>query len=317
MEPGEKKRVLVDVRHNGLRLDVFLTRLDPAYSRSYWQKICRQGNVFVDGSLQAKPGFIVKEGQVVEIHFPRPQRMVAEPEEIALDILYEDRDLLVINKPKGMVVHPAAGNRSGTLVNALLFHCRELPLLGDKLRPGIVHRLDKDTTGLLVVAKTELSFVQLARQFKSRAIKRGYLAIVHGQPSRASGTIDLPLGRDPRDRKRIAVRQDGSGRRAVTHYKTLRNLPHFSLLSLKLETGRTHQIRVHLAYLHCPVVGDPVYGPRKSPYRDMGQLLHAGTLGFYHPVTGEYMEFKQDPGAEFDHFLAGRETDGWIQNKNH
>ncbi len=317
MEPREKKQVLVDEQDHGLRLDVFLTRQDPAYSRSYWQKICRQGHVAVDGTPQAKPGFIVKEGQIVEIHFPRPQRMVAEPEEIALDILYEDRDLLVINKPRGMVVHPAVGHRTGTLVNALLFHCRELPLLGDKLRPGIVHRLDKDTTGLMVIAKTELAYLHLARQFKSRAIKRGYVAIVHGQPPRASGTIDLPLGRDPRDRKRIAVRQDGGGRRAVTHYKTLRSLPPYSLLSLKLETGRTHQIRVHLAYLRCPVVGDPVYGPQKSPFRDMGQLLHADTLGFYHPVTRDYMEFKQEPGAEFDHFLAGREADGRIQNTNH
>lgn len=312
MEPREKQRVLVEEQDHGLRLDVFMTRQDPGFSRSYWQKLCRQGYISVDDTPQTKPGFIVKEGQVVEVRLPYPQEMVAEPEEIPLDVLYEDRDLLVINKSRGMVVHPAVGHRTGTLVNALLFHCRELPLLGDKLRPGIVHRLDKDTTGLMVIAKTERAFLHLARQFKSRVIKRGYVAIVHGRPPRASGTIDLPLGRDPRNRKRIAVRLDGSGRRAVTHYKTLRSLPLFSLLSLKLETGRTHQIRVHLAYLHCPVVGDPVYGPRKSPYRDMGQLLHADTLGFYHPVTGEYMEYKQAAGVEFDQFLAGRVDDGWI-----
>ncbi len=309
---GGTKQLFVDEKAHGERLDVFLADQAPDYSRSYWQKMCRQGYVTVDGCVQRKPGFTVKAGQLVEVTIPPPEGMVAEPEDIALDILYEDRDLLVINKPKGMVVHPAAGHRSGTLVNALLFHCRELPVVGEKLRPGIVHRLDKDTTGLLVVAKNEASFFNLSQQIKHRKMKREYLALVHGQPQRDSGTIDLPLGRDRADRKKIAVQEDGRGRRSVTHYQTLKTFRSYSLLLLRLETGRTHQIRVHLAYLNCPVVGDPVYGPRKSPYRDMGQLLHAQTLGFFHPVTKNYMEFTVEPWEDFATFLSGGEADGCI-----
>ena len=312
MIPTGIKQYFVDENAHGERLDVFLAFQEPDYSRSYWQKICRQGYVVVDGYVQRKPGFTLKVDQSVEVTIPSPQGMVAEPEEIALDIIYEDRELLVINKPKGMVVHPAAGHRSGTLVNALLFYCKELPVMGEKLRPGIVHRLDKDTTGLLVVAKNEGSFIHLSQQIKNRNMKRQYLAIVHGQPQRVSGTIALPLGRDRTDRKRIAVQEDGSGRRAVTHYQTLKTFGSFSLLLLKLETGRTHQIRVHLAYIHCPVVGDPTYGPKKSPYREMGQLLHAQTLGFFHPGTKKYMEFTVDPGEDFTTFLAGREADGLL-----
>ncbi len=308
-QPGESRRFVVEQADEGMRLDLFLARREPAHSRSYWQKCCRQGNVVIDGKVRLKPGLALRAGQVVEVQLPSTRSMVAEPEDMALNILYEDSELLVIDKPKGMVVHPAAGHRSGTLVNALLYHCPDLPVSGGQLRPGLVHRLDKDTSGLLVVAKSETALGHLSRQLKSRIMKREYLAVVHGRPPRSAGRIDLPLGRDRTDRKRIAVREDGGGRRAVTHYKILRTPGKFALLSLRLETGRTHQIRVHLAHLHCPVVGDPVYGPAKSPYREMGQLLHARTLGFFHPLSKQYMEFSAEPGDDFLRFLAGREAD--------
>lgn len=308
----EKKEFIVADGEKGTRLDLFLASREPAYSRSYWQKLCRQGYVFLDGSKQLKPGTSIKEGQKIEVFIPPPEEVVAQPEEIPLDIVYEDEDLLVVNKPKGMVVHPAAGHRGGTLVNALLAHCKDLLAIGDKLRPGIVHRLDKDTSGLLVVAKNEPAFRHLVLQLKERKMKREYLALVHGSPPREKGTIDAPIGRDPLERKKFTVRLDESGRRAVTHYRILKKLGRFSLLSLQLETGRTHQIRVHLAYLSCPVVGDPVYGPKRSPFKNMGQLLHAKTLGFLHPRRGEYMEFTVEPGKDFLEFLKrGEDGDSW------
>ncbi len=316
MEPAENKCFIVDEQSSEMRLDLYLAQQEPGYTRSYWQKMCRQGNVTINGQAQTKPAFKLKPGQMIQVHIPAPQAMVADPENIPLEIIYEDQDLLVVNKPKGMVVHPAAGHRTGTLVNALLFHCQQLPAVGEKLRPGIVHRLDKDTTGLLVVAKDELSFGSLARQLKDREMKREYLAVVHGQPRRTSGTVNATLGRDPVDRKKFTVREAGAGRPAITHYQVLKILGPYSLLSLKLETGRTHQIRVHLAYLKCPVVGDPLYGPQKSPYRNMGQLLHAGTLGFQHPKSNEYMEFMVEPGDEFKNFLARGENYECIQNSD-
>lgn len=306
----EKKVFMVEEKDEGSRLDLFLSFRLSGPSRSFIQKLCLGGNVYVDGDKQFKCGYRVKFAQEIEAHIPPPEKMEAEPEDIPLEIIYEDQDLLVINKAKGMVVHPAAGHRKGTMVNALLSHCTDLPAIGDKIRPGIVHRLDKDTSGLLVVAKNEAAFKDLTAQMKDRSIKREYRAIVHGLPPLSKGTIDLPLGRDLHDRKKIAVRFNEKGRRAVTHYEVLSQAGPFNLLSLRLETGRTHQIRVHLSYLGCPVVGDPLYGPKRSAYHKFGQFLHARTLGFKHPRSKKYIEFTVEPGEEFFKLLNMEEEDG-------
>ena len=300
----EKIVYLVTEEEEGSRLDHFLAlREGNRFSRSFWQKNCRGGHVYINGEAETKTGAKLKAGQQVEVHLPEPEVMEALPEDIPLEIIFEDQDILVINKPRGMVVHPAAGHRQGTLVNALLAYCEDLSAIGDRIRPGILHRLDKDTTGLLLVAKNDAAFRTLGTQFKNRQVKREYRAIVHGSPRILEGTIDAWLGRDPHDRKKFAVREEGKGRRAITHYQILERKPSFSLLSLRLETGRTHQIRVHLASRGCPVVGDPLYGPKRSPYRDRGQFLHARTLGFIHPTRGEYLEFTVEPGAEFGLFF--------------
>ncbi|MGI6317162.1 MAG: RluA family pseudouridine synthase [Firmicutes bacterium] len=299
----EKKVHIVNNTEEGMRLDRFLSAREPCLSRSYLQKLCAEGNVLVNGKQQLKSGYRVRENQKVEVCIPPPEIIAAQPEDLPLEIIYEDNDLLVVNKPKGMVVHPAPGHHRGTLVNALLSHCDVLFALGDRIRPGIVHRLDKDTSGLLVVAKNEPSFRVLSAQIKAREMKREYYAIVHRLPPVDEGTIDLPLGRDPNNRKKIAVRKNGTGRRAVTHFKVLDKKGPFYLLSLRLETGRTHQIRVHLSYIGSPVVGDPLYGPKRSPYNKYGQFLHARTLGFKHPRNKEYMEFTAEPGKEFSDLL--------------
>lgn len=306
----EKKFFTVEKGEEGKRLDLFLTARESSFSRSFLQKLCLGGNVYIDGEKQLKTGYRVKEGQKIEVYIPPPERIEAEPEDIPLEIVYEDSDLLVINKPKGMVVHPAPGHYRGTLVNALLAHCKDLFAIGDRVRPGIVHRLDKDTSGLLVVAKNEMAFQSLSLQLKERKIEREYWAIVHSSPLKKAGTIDAPLGRDSRERKKFAVREDGKGRRAVTHYRVLGKVGPFYLLSLRLETGRTHQIRVHLAHIGCPVVGDPLYGPKRSPYKKFGQFLHARKLGFEHPRTGKYMEFIAEPGADFFHIITQEEDNG-------
>jgi len=306
----EKKVFTVETGEGGKRLDLFLTSRELPFSRSFLQKLCHEGNVYINGERQLKTGYRVKEGQTVEVHIPPPETIEAEPENIPVEIVYEDSDLLVVNKPKGMVVHPAAGHCRGTLVNALLARCKDLGAIGDRVRPGIVHRLDKDTSGLLVVAKNDLAFRSLSSQLKARKMTREYRAVVHGLPPLERGTIDAPLGRDSRERKKFAVREDGKGRRAVTHYRVLGKVGPFYLLSLRLETGRTHQIRVHLAYIGCPVVGDPLYGPKRSPYRRYGQLLHARKLGFEHPRSRKYMEFTVEPGEDFFHFFNQEEDNG-------
>lgn len=299
----EKKECRVGEQDDGSRLDHFLAGTADELSRSYAQKLCRQGLVLVDGKAQCKAGFRLRHGQKIEFFIPPPPPLKAEPEAIPLNIVYEDDDLLVLNKDRGMVVHPAAGHQQGTLVNALLAHCRSLPGAAEINRPGIVHRLDKDTTGLLVVAKSEPAFRSLAQQLKDRKVKREYRAVVHGTPPAKQGTVNAPLGRDPHDRKKFAVVQSSKGRQAVTHYRLLGQNGPYSLLAVHLETGRTHQIRVHLTHLGCPVVGDPLYGPKSSPHRGKGQLLHACKLAFYHPRSGEYVEFTALPGEEFLPFM--------------
>lgn len=273
----------------GERLDVALVQA-LAKSRSFIQTIISDGRVHVNGSAK-KANYKMREGDRVEVEIPAPQVLDVAPEPIPLDIVYEDQDVLVVNKPQGMVVHPAPGAWHGTLVNALLYHCRDLSGINGVLRPGIVHRIDKDTSGLLVVAKNDEAHQALAEQIKAHTVVRRYRALVHGLINEPSGTVDAPIGRDPSERKRMAVTFQNS-KEAVTHYQVLERFPKYTYLEARLETGRTHQIRVHMAYLGNPVVGDPLYGPKRNSFNLQGQVLHAIHLGFKHPRTGYYLEFE-------------------------
>lgn len=272
----------------GTRVDAYLAKERAAPSRSFVQKLVESGLVTISGR-PVKPSYKVAAGDIIEVRIPPPEDVSLEPEDIPLDIVYEDSDVVVVNKPAGMVVHPAAGNYAGTLVHALLHHCKDLSGIGGELRPGIVHRLDKDTSGLMVVAKNDDAHLALARQIKARSVVRKYLAIVHGRIAEDEGTVDASIGRHPVHRKKMAVVP--TGRRAVTHWKVRRRYRGFTLVECKLETGRTHQIRVHMAHIGHPVAGDPVYGPRKPAFGLSGQALCAYRLGFCHPRTGGWMEF--------------------------
>lgn len=281
---------------SGLRLDVALAD-KTAKSRSFIQNLIQEERVLVNGRLR-KANYKVQEEDIIEINYPQPRELDVLPEEIELDIIYEDSDLLVVNKPQGMVVHPAPGSWNGTMVNALLFHCKNLSGINGVIRPGIVHRIDKDTSGLLVVAKNDDAHNKLALQIQEHSMNRSYRAVIHGVLSEPSGTIDAPIGRDPKDRKKMAVVFKNS-KNAITHYYIQERFLQFTEIKAVLETGRTHQIRVHLAYLKHPVLGDPLYGPKKNPFDLVGQVLHAETLGFKHPRTGEEMEFTVDPPKSF------------------
>lgn len=271
----------------GQRLDSFLTHAGVWPSRSFVQKIIEAGGVRLNGK-PLKASYRLEAGDTIEVTWEEPRALTVEPEAIPLEILYEDHDLVVVNKPRGMVVHPAAGNYSGTLVNALLHHCQDLSGIGGVIRPGIVHRLDKDTSGILVVAKNDFTHLALASQLKARKMKRIYQTLVHGKPPE-TGRVEAPIGRHPVDRKKMAV--VSGGKPAVTNFYVVEYFTKYALLKVKLETGRTHQIRVHLSHLGYPVVGDPVYGPKKEAVPIRGQALHAELLGFVHPRTGEYLEF--------------------------
>lgn len=272
------------------------------YSRSFVQKLIEDGAVSLKGKKLAK-SYKVQEGDIIEIILPDPVPCDAVPQDIPVEIVYEDDDLLVVNKPKGMVVHPAVGNPDRTLVNALLYHCRgQLSGVNGVERPGIVHRIDKDTSGLLVVAKNDKAHLSLSEQIAAHTVTRRYYAVIYGHLKEKEGTIDAPIGRSKTDRKKYCVTEQNS-RNAVTHYKVLEEFSGFSFLELRLETGRTHQIRVHMAYLGHPLAGDPVYGPGKVITELEGQCLHAGILGFVHPSTGEYMEFSQPLPEYFTAFL--------------
>ncbi len=275
---------------DGLRLDKALGSALEELSRSAVQNLCREGGIFLNGRPAGKSA-VVRQGDQLLVRLPDPVELEVLPEEIPLDIVYEDEWLLVVNKPKGMVVHPAPGNYTGTLVNALLWHCKgSLSGINGVIRPGIVHRIDKDTSGLLIVAKNDKAHQGLAEQIKAHTFTREYEAIVHGHFREERFTVDAPIGRSPSDRKKMCVTQHNS-RNAVTHVEVLEELPGFSHIRCRLETGRTHQIRVHLAYLGHPVAGDVVYGPKKPALDTHGQCLHARTIGFVHPATGEEIFF--------------------------
>ena len=286
----------------GQRLDRWLAGQAGAPSRSALQGLMEAGYVRRNGATANKKDKLAA-GDRITLTLPDPQPIEAQPQNIPLDIVYEDDHLLVVNKPKGMVVHPAPGNPDGTLVNALLYHCRgQLSGVGGAIRPGIVHRIDKDTSGLLVVAKDDLTHQGLSEQMAVHAIHRVYHAVVYGNIRQDAGTIEAPIGRDPRDRKRMAV-TPGQGKRACTHWQVLERFGRFTLLACRLETGRTHQIRVHMAHIGHPLAGDPVYGPRSVIRELQGQCLHAKELGFRHPVTGQELRFDSPLPAYFTTFL--------------
>lgn len=285
---------------NGIsdRLDKYISE-NTELSRSYAAKLASDGLISVNG-VSADKKYKLKGGERIVIEVPEPESLEAVPQNIPLDIVYEDDYIIVVNKPQGMVVHPAPGNPDGTLVNGLLYHC-SLSGINGVIRPGIVHRIDKDTSGLLVVAKTNAAHESLAEQLKERKALRRYYCIVNGNIREDEGVIDKPIGRHPIDRKRMAV--VAGGREAVTHYKVLERFKGYSLVECRLETGRTHQIRVHMAYIGHSIVGDPVYGIKKERFKTDGQLLHAKTIGFVHPVTGELMEFDSELPEYFTKIL--------------
>ena len=287
---------------DGERVDRAVSQLVEGLSRSAVQRLIEEGNLIKNRQPVSKNDR-VKAGDSVRVTMREPRAIEAQPQEIPLDIRYEDDDLLVVNKPKGMVVHPAPGNPDNTLVNALLYHCgASLSGINGMIRPGIVHRFDKDTSGLLVVAKNDFAHASLARQIKEHTFTREYSAVVHGRLKEPSGTVDAPIGRHPTKRKQMAV-TDCHSRNAVTHYETVAELDGFTQIRVRLETGRTHQIRVHMAYIGHPVAGDPVYGPKKSAPGLDGQCLHAGLIGFCHPRDGRYLEVASELPPYFTAFL--------------
>lgn len=286
----------------GARLDVFVAKSGAASSRNHAQKLIESGKVTVNGKTKSTHYKIHKSDQVC-VTVPPPEELSILPENIPIDIVYEDEHILVINKARGMVVHPAPGNYSGTLVNALLYHCSDLSDINGVIRPGIVHRIDKDTTGLLVVAKNNEAHVRLSEQLKSHDIKRVYIAVTEGIVEAQTGTIDMPIGRDPLDRKKMAV-VPGGGREAVTHFTVIKRLDGHTLVECRLETGRTHQIRVHMSNIGHPIAGDPLYG-RSHTHGMRGQALHAGKLTFCHPASGELVSFEAEPPEDFTRLVSG------------
>lgn len=281
------------------RVDKYLTTELDTMSRSKVQNLIADGYVFVNGET-IKANYKLEAGDKVEVFVPEPEAVDVEAEDIPLDIIYEDKDIVLINKAQGMVVHPGAGNPNGTLVNALLFHIKDLSGINGEIRPGIVHRLDKDTSGILIVAKNDEAHVNLSEQLQNRTVKRKYWALVHGVLPHEHGTINAPIGRDPKDRQKFTVIK--GGKEAISHFRVLERIQKFSLMEVSLETGRTHQIRVHLNYIDHPVAGDKIYGPKKS-LEGNGQFLHARMLEFTHPRTGETMSFEAELPALFKETL--------------
>lgn len=297
-----KQEFAVTAEEAGIRIDRYLSEKCSDISRSYLQKLLKEESVLVNQKA-AKSNYKVNTGDQIELSVPEAIEPEITAEEMNLDIVYEDRDIILINKPKGMVVHPAAGHYSGTLVNGLMAHCRDdLSGINGVMRPGIVHRIDMDTTGVLIVCKNDMAHNSIAEQLKEHSITRKYYAIVHGILKEDDGTVNAPIGRHPVDRKKMSV-NDKNGRDAVTHYHVLERFRKFTYVECQLETGRTHQIRVHMASIGHPLLGDSVYGPAKSPFRLNGQTLHAGVLGIIHPRSKEYMEFQAPLPEYFEELL--------------
>ena len=297
-----ENNLFFEAEESGIRIDRFLSEKNPEFSRSFIQKLIKDGLVKVnDKSIKAN--YKVQKNDQVELQIPHLSEPDILPEDIPLDILYEDDDVMVVNKPKGMVVHPSAGHTTGTLVNAVMFHCKDhLSGINGVMRPGIVHRIDKDTTGALLVCKNDAAHHCIAQQLKEHSIKRRYRAIVQGNIREDEGTIEGAIGRHPTDRKKMAVHVK-NGKDAITHYTVLERFGNATYVECRLETGRTHQIRVHMTSIGHPLLGDEVYGNGKNPYHLQGQTLHAQILGFIHPRTGEYMEFSAPLPDYFQHLL--------------
>ena len=299
MEP-----VVFTAEEKGQRLDVFVVERFPELSRSHVQKLIEQGNVLVDGTVR-KANYKLRGGEAVQVTVPQAEPISVEPEDIPLDILYEDKDIIVVNKARGMVVHPASGVYTGTLVNALLFHCQDLSGINGEIRPGIVHRLDKDTSGVMVCAKNDTAHLDLAEQIRTKTAHRTYWAIVHGNIKEEAGIIKGDIGRHPTDRKKMAIVRE-NGKPAVTHFKVLERFGEYTLVECQLETGRTHQIRVHMTSIGHPLINDPKYGPKKSsPFAINGQALHSLQLTLTHPVTKEEMTFTAPLPTDMEKILTG------------
>lgn len=299
-----KKEVFeVSDQQEGERLDKFLSNIYPDLSRSFFQKLIKNQQVLVNGSPQ-KASYLVNLLDLVTVEIPDAVPISIEPEDIPLDILYEDDDVVIVNKPKGMVVHPSAGHYSGTLVNAVMYHCKDsLSGIGGEIRPGIVHRIDMDTTGALIVCKNDASHAEIAAQIKEHSVNRIYVGIVCGNIKEEEGTIEGAIGRHPTDRKKMAVNEK-NGKPAVTHFKVLERLGNYTYTEFKLETGRTHQIRVHMAKIGHPLLGDLLYGSSHCAFKHLqGQTLHARTIGFIHPKTGDYIEFSAPLPEYFEKLL--------------
>lgn len=284
----EKNIFIVDEKDQGTRIDKYLSGVFVDKSRSFVQGLIEKDSIKVNNKIQ-KSKYKLKPSDEIEVIFNEPEILKVAAEEIPLNILYEDKDLIVVNKAQGMVVHPAPGNYNGTLVNALLFYCKDLSSINGVIRPGIVHRIDKDTSGVLVVAKNDEAHNKLSEQLKDHSMKREYYALVEQRIKNENGTIDKPMGRNKRDRLKMGIIE--GGKRAVTHYEVVERYNGYTLIKCILETGRTHQIRVHMASIGFPVVGDPLYGFKKQRFKLKGQMLHAKTLGFIHPTKNEYVEF--------------------------
>ena len=294
---------LFEIQENQqMRLDKYLAEQFPEQTRSYLQKLIKDGEVLVNGK-NVKTGYQLSKGDEVSVNIPEPKELDVEPQKMDLDIVYEDDDVILINKPKGMVVHPAPGHTTDTLVNGLLYHCKDnLSGINGVARPGIVHRIDRDTTGILIVCKNDMSHNSIAAQLKEHSINRRYRALVHGNLKEDTGTVEGAIGRHPIDRKKMSINEK-NGKPAVTHYTVLERFGNYTLIECKLETGRTHQSRVHMSSIGHPLVGDEVYGPAKCPFKLQGQCLHAMVLGFVHPRSGEYMEFSAELPEYFEELL--------------
>ncbi|WP_270181804.1 RluA family pseudouridine synthase [Alkalihalobacillus sp. CinArs1] len=298
----EKFVFTVSTENKGQRIDKVIPTFDQDWSRSQVQTWIKEEQVQVNGEV-VKGNYKVSENDEIVVSVPEPETLEVVPEDLDLDIVYEDQDVLVVYKPRGMVVHPAPGHPSGTLVNGLMHQVRDLSGINGVIRPGIVHRIDKDTSGLLMVAKNDHAHESLVKQLQAKTVNRRYKAIVHGNIQHDVGTIDAPIGRDKQDRQKMTVTDEHS-RDAVTHFKVLERYDHYTYVECQLETGRTHQIRVHMKYIDHPVAGDPKYGPRKKTLPIDGQALHAGVLGFKHPVTEEWLEFSREVPEDMEKLLT-------------